>query len=174
MRDSLAPYVHSDGLVIKKMLERSGASKEDIVYDLGSGVGHIVAGALLKPYEVKRAVGIEINKKRAEHSIKNLQRFEKKYPPIQGRWKIINDDVFNCDISEADIVTTYLTTRGNELLKSKLKKDLSKDAIVVTNSFIIPGWEPYDTDLVIAPHAFTGYGTNIYIYKMSELKEEQI
>ena len=167
--NDLSPFRASKGYVIEKMLEKAGASEQDVVYDLGSGTGDIIKHALLEPFKVKRAVGIEINKGLADKSIQLLQLYERMYSYIQGKWEIINDDVFNCDVSEANIVTAYLTLYGNDRIMWKLKKELSEDTLVVTNTFEIENWKPIEEYFAKSNGSDDMPGYPIYVYKMSEI-----
>jgi hypothetical protein len=43
-------------------------------------------------------------------------------------------------LSQADVVTMYLTTGANEKVRPKLEQELEAGARIVTHDFSIPGW----------------------------------
>ena len=61
---------------------------------------------------------------------------------LQDRIKIINDDLFNVSLTDADVVYLYLTTSANEKVRPKLEAELKRGARVVSHDYKITGWEP--------------------------------
>ena len=59
---------------------------------------------------------------------------------------MVCDDLLAVDISEATVVTLYLTTDANAKVKRNLEKYLKKGARVISYSFEIPGWTPSATE----------------------------
>jgi tRNA A58 N-methylase Trm61 len=133
---SLAPFVPSPPEVIRKMLEVAGVSYGDKVYDIGSGNGAIVIMAA-REFGAK-CVGIEMRHDLAERATE-----EARNQKIEHRVKILNSNCFDADLSEADVVTLYLTSSGNLKLKTKLEKELKDKTRIVSHDFEISGWEPY-------------------------------
>jgi len=132
---SLAPYVSSSEEMVKKMLQLADPKPGEVLYDLGSGDGRILIAAA-KEYGA-RAVGVELRKDLVEESRRKVKELG-----LEDRVVIIHGDAMEVDISEADIITLYLTDSGNEKLKPKLEKNAKPGARIVSNSFRIPGWEP--------------------------------
>jgi len=68
---------------------------------------------------------------------------------LQNDARVINADFLQVDLSPADIVTMYLATDVNEMLRPNLEKQLRSGARVVSHDFPIPGWKPklVDKDL---------------------------
>jgi cyclopropane fatty-acyl-phospholipid synthase-like methyltransferase len=130
----LAPYVPTPILVLEELLKRAQIVDGETLYDIGAGDGRIVIYAA-REYGA-RCVGIEINEKLYRTAIRNVDE-----AGIGGRVDIINRDVFEVDLSPADIVVMYLTTRANERLKPKLERELKRSARVVTHDFAVPSWE---------------------------------
>lgn len=123
------------------MLQLANAGPDDVVYDLGCGDGRILSIAVSK-FNVKRAVGVEIRDdlvKTARSRIKELG--------IEGRAVVIHGDFFDVDVSEATVVTLFLLTSVNNMLKPKLEGELRKGARVVSHEFEITGWTPAKVDV---------------------------
>jgi len=51
-------------------------------------------------------------------------------------------DIFNTDLTNADIVYTYLWYDIMPPLEKKLEKELKKGAIIITNTSKLPNWKP--------------------------------
>ncbi len=133
---SLAPFVPSPPEVIRKMLEVAAVSEGDMVYDMGSGNGAVLLMAA-RDFGAK-CVGIEMMKDLVEKALEEARKHK-----VEDRIKILNAKVFETDISDADVVTLYLTSSGNLKLRSKLEKELKDKARVVSHDFEISGWTPY-------------------------------
>jgi len=130
---SVAPYVASPLSVVRKMLECADVKPGETVYDLGCGDGRIVITAA-NEFGAK-GVGVDLNArlvKEARGKIEDLG--------IDNRVKVIQGDLFEIDLSPADIVTMYLTTGANEKVRPKLERELRPGARVVTHDFSIPKW----------------------------------
>lgn len=130
----LAPFVATPPTVVEKMLDMVKVSEDDIVYDLGCGDGRIVIMAAVK-YGA-RGVGIDLDPQRIEESQANA-----KAAGVHKLVRFMQEDVTKSDISEATVVTLYLLTESNELLRPLLDEQLTKGARVVSHNYRIPGWE---------------------------------
>jgi len=131
---SVAPFVPTPSSVVRKMLELSDASADDVVYDLGCGDGRILFSAV-EEFNVKKAVGYELNPSMAE----SVQR-KVSSRGLQGRIEVVNGNFFLADLSPATVVTLYLTTSGNSKLRPKFEEELREGARVVSHDFPIHGW----------------------------------
>ena len=132
------PDVHFVGTpqeVVDGMLRMAQVSKNDILYDLGSGDGRIVITAA-KRYGT-RGVGIDIDPERIQEAEANAQR-----EGVSQLVKFRNEDLFEADIHEATVVTLYLLERLNEKLKPKLLADLKPGTRIVSHAFSMGDWEP--------------------------------
>ncbi|MGQ9916155.1 MAG: class I SAM-dependent methyltransferase [Bryobacteraceae bacterium] len=150
----LAPYVSSPQPIVVKMLEIAGLKSGQTLYDLGCGDGRIVATAA-KEFGA-RAVGVELSPalaKRARRAVESMG--------LQEQVKIIEGDMMQVDLSDADVVALYLLTEANEQLRPKLEKELKPGARVVSLEFRIKGWKPSRVEKVEAHrHPYT-----IYLYQ---------
>jgi SAM-dependent methyltransferase len=157
--DVLAPDFPSPQVVIEKMLEAAHLKPGETLYDLGSGEGRIVIMAA-RQFKAK-AVGIELSQdlcKAATARVKALG--------LEDKVKIIHGNLLKVDLSPADVVTIYLLTASNELLKPNLERDLRPGARVVSHDFEIRGWKPSSISKVEAE----GRSRVIYVYDIGPKK----
>src|SRR5690349_16827939 len=107
--------------VADEMLTLARVTSDDVVYDLGSGDGRIVILAAQK-YGA-RAVGIELD----PHLV-DVSRQVARDGEVANRATFIEGDLFNADISEATVVTLYLSYSINRRLEPKLRRELRPGA----------------------------------------------
>jgi tRNA A58 N-methylase Trm61 len=132
---SCAPFVQTPVEVAKKMIQLADLKPGQKLFDLGAGDGRLVIMAAQDTGA--SAVGVEMRDdliERARTEIKKLS--------LEGKVTMIHDDFFNVDLSEADVVTLYLTTSGNERLRPKLERELKKGAKVISHDFKVGTWKP--------------------------------
>jgi SAM-dependent methyltransferase len=125
------PWVPSSMQVIHQMMKMAEVGPEDVVYDLGCGDGRIVLVAAMRYHA--RAVGIEIDPLRylwCQFLITIL--FQRK------RIRIIFGNLFNKNLSEADVVVCYLMPDALAKLENKLKKELRPGTRIISNRFDFP------------------------------------
>ena len=154
---AIAPYLASPMPVVRRMLKLAGVKPGEIVYDLGCGDGRIVITAA-KEFGAY-AVGIEI---RRDLALKAMRAVEE--AGLTDRVKIINANFFDVDISEADVVTLYLTTSANMKLRPKLEKELKPGARVVSHEYEIPGWTPVLIDRFVEDERYHFLTHRILLY----------
>jgi ribosomal protein L11 methylase PrmA len=124
---------------VRMMLEMSGAGPSDIVYDLGSGDGRILVEAA-KTYHA-RAVGVEADPLRVM-----ISRLAIAINHLQGRARVVWGNFFHADLSEATIVTLFLSQGANQKLKSKLEAELRPGTRVVSYVWTFDDWKPVSQD----------------------------
>jgi len=146
----LAPYVPTSLDNVRRMLEIARVRADDVVFDLGSGDGRILIMAV-REFKAKRAVGIEFREDLVNEACTLIQRYG-----LESKIEIIHGDALNINISEADVVTLYLTSRGIEILRPKLEKELKPGTRIVSLSFKINEWKPLKID---------GFWFKIYLYQ---------
>jgi 16S rRNA A1518/A1519 N6-dimethyltransferase RsmA/KsgA/DIM1 with predicted DNA glycosylase/AP lyase activity len=123
------------------MLTLAHVTKDDVVFDLGSGDGRIVVLAAQK-YGA-RGVGIEI-----DHRLVEIARTVAREGEVADRVTFVEGDLFTADISKATVVTLWLSTPVNRRLEAKLKRELRPGTRVVSRQFPIGAWPPDETILV--------------------------
>jgi SAM-dependent methyltransferase len=117
------------------MLALARVTKNDVVYDLGSGDGRIVILAAQK-YGA-RGVGIEIDRNLVEISRQVAREGE-----VADRVTFVEGDLFTADISKATVVTLWLSNTVNLRLETKLKRELHPGTRIVSRQFPIGAWAP--------------------------------
>ena len=126
-------FVPTPQEVVDVMLKIAKVTKDDVVYDLGSGDGRIPITAA-KTYGA-RAVGIDIDPDRIREANENLKMSAASDRTILSRVRFLNQDLFTTDISEATVVTLYLLPSLNLKLLPKLNKELKAGTRVVSHAF---------------------------------------
>jgi len=147
-------YVPTPQEVVDKMLALAKVTKDDVIYDLGSGDGRIPITAAQK-FGTK-GVGIDINPERIQEANANAQK-----AGVTDRVKFLNQDLFKSDFSEATVVTLYLLPELNVKLRPQLFKQLKPGTRVVSHDFDMGEWKP---DQVVQ----TQDGSNIYLWTIPE------
>jgi predicted RNA methylase len=118
------------------MLQLAGVTSADVVYDLGSGDGRILILAAQK-YGA-RGVGIEL-----DPSLVAKAREAARDGEVADRVRFIEGDFFTADITEATVVTLYLSTLVNRRLAPKLQRDLRPGTRIVSQQFDLgAAWPP--------------------------------
>jgi SAM-dependent methyltransferase len=130
-----APTRH---VVADQMLRLARVRPEDVVFDLGSGDGRIVILAAQK-YGA-RGVGIELDPRLVEISRQVAREGE-----VAHRVTFIEGDLFSTDISQATVVTLYLSPGVNRRLEPKLRQELRPGTRIVSHQFPIGRWPPDQT-----------------------------
>lgn len=103
-------------------------------YDLGCGRGRVVL-AIKKEIPNLNVYGIDKNIFRIFSS--KLKAFF-----LKRKINFIRENIFNLNLSEADVIYTYLWYDLMPILEKKLQKELKKGAIVITNTSHFPNWMP--------------------------------
>jgi SAM-dependent methyltransferase len=129
------PTRHS---VADAMLQLAAVTASDVVYDLGSGDGRILVLAAQK-YGA-RGVGIEIDPR-----LVTISRQVATEGGVADRVKFIEGDLFTADISEATVVTLYLSPSVNLRLGPKLVTELRPGTRIVSHQFPLGKWPPDET-----------------------------
>jgi ubiquinone/menaquinone biosynthesis C-methylase UbiE len=158
--NSLAPYVVSPQAIVDRMLEMADLKPSETLYDLGSGDGRILITAVQR-FRAK-AVGIEISDALVSSTTDRIFKLG-----FQNEARVIHADMMQVDLSSADVVTIYLATDSNEILRPNLEKYLKKGARVVSHDYAVVGWKPKMVDKDV-PEA---RGHVIYLYEMSAKKK---
>jgi len=126
-------FVPTPQEVVDVMLKVAKVTKNDVVYDLGSGDGRIPITAA-RVYGA-RAVGIDIDPDRIREANESLKSSATADRTLLNRVRFMNQDLFTTDISEASVVTLYLLPSLNLKLIPKLNKELKPGTRVVSHAF---------------------------------------
>jgi len=120
---------------VAEMLRIAKIKKGDVLYDLGSGDGRIPIAAASQ-YGI-RAVGIEIDPKLVTEAEEKARQAN-----VSGLVRFRNEDMFRVDVSEASIVTLYLSEKLNVLLRPKLLRELRPGSRILSHDFRMGDWKP--------------------------------
>jgi tRNA G37 N-methylase Trm5 len=132
-------YVPTPQNIVDKMLEVAKVTKDDYVFDLGSGDGRIPITAAAR-YGA-RGFGVDINPQRIKEANENLAK-----AGVGDKVKFLNQDLFETDLSEATVITLYLLPSLNQKLMPKLKQ-LKPGTRIVSHSFDMgTAWPPEKTE----------------------------
>jgi SAM-dependent methyltransferase len=132
------PYVPTPTEVVDEMLRVANVSKDDVVYDLGSGDGRIVIRAAEQ--HGARGVGIDIDPERVKEAETNARE-----AGVSDRVTFREQNLFDADIREATVVTLYLLPDINLKLRPKLWRELKPGTRVVSHAFDMGDWNPEQT-----------------------------
>lgn len=121
--------------LVEKMLDMAKVTKNDVVYDLGSGDGRTVIAAAKRG---ARAHGIEYNPDLVELSKKNAAAMG-----VSDRATFEKADIFESDYSQATVITLFLLPSLNERLRPTILKQ-APGTRVVSNTFPMGDWQPDD------------------------------
>jgi hypothetical protein len=120
---------------VGEMLRMAKVNKGDVLYDLGSGDGRIPIAAA-RQYGI-RAVGIEIDPKLVTEAEENARQAS-----VSELVRFRNEDMFHINVSEATIVTLYLSEKLNVLLRPKLLRELRPGSRIISHDFRMGEWKP--------------------------------
>ena len=126
-------WVPTPDALVTKMLQAVKTTKDDLVFDLGSGDGKIPIAAA-KEFGAT-AVGIEYNADMAELARRNVKR-----AGVDGKVRIITGDIFKEDFSKATVVTMYLLPDLNLKLRPIILK-MKPGTRVTSHQFHMGDWE---------------------------------
>lgn len=127
-------YYPTPDETVVEMLRLADIKQGDVLYDLGSGDGRIpIMAAQL--YGV-RAIGIEIDPKMVAVAEERTRQAQ-----VDGV-TFRNADMFHTNISEATVVTIYLSNKLNLLLRPKLLGELQPGTRILSHDFHMGDWEP--------------------------------
>lgn len=122
---------------VDTMLDLAHIQPGDYLIDLGCGDGRIVIEA------VKRgafAHGIDLDPLRIEECWENAKTAD-----VLDKVSFEEANIFDVDLSQASVVSTYLLDKINEALIPKFLKELRPGTRIVSYSFRMGDWEPDKT-----------------------------
>lgn len=154
------PYVPTPNEVVDEMLAMAEVSKDDVLYDLGSGDGRIPITAA-KRFGTK-GVGIDLNPVRVKEANENAEK-EK----VTDKVRFVEGDIFKEDFSEATVVTLYLLPQVNLKLKPQLL-EMKPGTRVVSHNYDMGDWKPEKEKKL----TINGRDHYVYFWRVPEKKDE--
>lgn len=140
-----APFVPTKNPVAEAMITLAGIKKGDTVYDMGSGNGKLLFLAASKG---AIAIGYEINPMLVLYTtiVAWLRHENNVHAYAKNFW--------SADIHDAKVIFIYLLPWKMDKLAAKIKKECKKGTVVVSNSFIFPGWDVPRRDMAHHVYVF--------------------
>jgi predicted RNA methylase len=140
------------------MLSLAELRPGEVFFDLGAGDGRTVIMAA-KDFGA-RAVGVELREDLVKKALGTVYEHS-----LQDRITIVNGDMFNVDLTSADVIFLYLTTGANEKIRGKLEAELKRGVRIVSHDYEVVGWKP-DKVLNFCENQNLGFPSHtIYLYK---------
>ncbi len=124
---------------IRRALQMANLQAGETLYDLGSGHGRVLVMAA-KEFGAN-AVGLEVGPVQCV-----IARINAMYNGVSSKVRVEARDFYKADVSQADVIYAYLTSRQAPRLQAQLEKQLNSGTRVVTISFDFPNWEPATMD----------------------------
>jgi SAM-dependent methyltransferase len=124
---------------VRRMLSLAKVKPEDIVYDLGCGDGRIIIMAT-REYGA-RSIGIEADPFRCLYTWVKIR-----ISGLSKKTTLIWGNFFHRDLSEASVVTLFLSQEANNNLKKKLSHGLKPGSRIVSYYWTFKGWRPKKVD----------------------------
>src|SRR5215218_438930 len=142
--------------VVGRMLALAQVTKDDVVFDLGSGDGEVPIAAA-RIYGA-RGVGLDIDPDRIKAAWANA-----KAAGVANRVDFREQDIFKADLSGATVVSVNLLARFNEQLRPLLSKQLRPGTRIVSHTFPMgSSWPPEKTERFTTA---AGAETMVYLWK---------
>lgn len=133
------PYVPTPQDVVERMLDMAKVKSGEYLIDLGSGDGRIVVTAAQRG---ARAFGVDLNPQRIKEAVANAAKAD-----VSDRATFEVRDLFDTDVSKADVVTTYLLPLVNLDVRPRLLEQMRPGARLVTHAFHMgDDWWPDATE----------------------------
>ena len=149
-------YVPTPQVVVEEMLRLAKVGAGDFVIDLGSGDGRMVITAAKK--FGARGFGVDLDTVLLKLSNENARR-----EGVADRARFVEQNLFETDLSQATVITSYLLPEMNETLRPKIL-DLKPGTRIVAHDYHMGEWDP-DQNLTLAvPEKKVGNPGVSYIY----------
>jgi len=128
-------YVPTPEAVVDAMLDWARVGPQDFLIDLGSGDGRIPIAAA-KRFGT-RGFGVDIDPTRVEEATANARA-----AGVGDKVTFAVRDLFETNISEASVLTLYLSLSINGRLRARILTDLRPGSRVLSHAFDMGTWAP--------------------------------
>jgi SAM-dependent methyltransferase len=143
-------WVPTSHALVEKMLDMAKVTRNDILYDLGSGDGRTVIAAVKRG---AKSTGVEFNPDMVALS----NRIAKK-EGVGDRARFVQGDIFETDFSNATVVTLFLQSDLNLKLRPQLL-EMRPGTRVVSNTFTMGDWRADQSQTVTEKEGCMAYCT---------------
>jgi methylase of polypeptide subunit release factors len=149
-------YVPTPQIVVDEMLAMGKVNKSDYLIDLGSGDGRLVITAAKK--HGAKALGVDLDTYLLKVANENARK-----ESVTDRVTFREQNLFETDISEATVISTYLLPEMNLKLRSKIMK-LKPGTRVVAHDYSMGDWYPDEQKTLVVPEKKVGNPGISYIF----------
>jgi SAM-dependent methyltransferase len=148
-------FVPTPQAVVDTMLQMANVGPADFVIDLGSGDGRVVIAAAKRG---ARSLGVELDRHLLALAADSARR-----EGVADRAAFREQNLFETDLRDATVVTTYLLPEMNAQLRPKLL-DLKPGTRVVAHDYHMGDWLPDWRETLAVPEKTVGNPGVSYIY----------
>jgi hypothetical protein len=149
-------YVPTPQHVVEAMLDLANVGPSDTVIDLGSGDGRVIITAAKK--HGARGTGVELDRYLLKLANDNARK-----AGVAERARFLEQDLFETDLSQATVVTTYLLPEMNQKLQPKLLA-LKPGARVVVHDYALEKWYPDARKIIAVPGKTVGHPGESHLF----------
>lgn len=149
-------YVPTPQIVVDEMLMMVKLNKGDYLIDLGSGDGRLVITAAKK--HGAKALGVDLDTYLLKVANDNARKEN-----VTDRVTFREQNLFQTDISEATVISTYLLPEMNLKLRSKIMA-LKPGTRVVAHDYSMGDWYPDEQKTLVVPEKKVGNPGISYIF----------
>jgi hypothetical protein len=150
-------YVPTPQVVVEEMLRMAKVGPQDFVIDLGSGDGRMVITAAKK--FGARGFGVDLDTVLLKISNENARR-----EGVADRARFIEQNLFETDLSQATVITSYLLPEMNEKLRPKIL-NLRPGTRVVAHDYHMGEWHADEMHTLDVPEKTVGNPGKSYVYR---------
>jgi hypothetical protein len=149
-------YVPTPQVVVDEMLKLAKVGPSDFLIDLGSGDGRIIITAAKKLGA--RGFGVDL-----DTYLLNIANTTAKKEGVADRARFVEQNLFETDLKQATVITSYLLPEMNEKLRPKILA-LRPGTRVVTHDYSMGDWDPDEEKTLIVPEKTVGDPGKSYIF----------
>jgi len=149
-------YVPTPQIVVDEMLKMARTGPNDFIIDLGSGDGRMVVTAAKK--FGARGFGVDLS-----DDLLAEARANAKAAGVADRAEFRKQNLFETDLKQATIISTYLLPEMNEKLRPKILA-LPPGTHVVAHDYHMGEWMPDETKTLSVPEKIVGTPGISYTY----------
>ena len=128
-------FVPTPQPVVDAMLKLAKVQPDEMVYDLGCGDGRAVITAA-RDFGA-RGIGVDIDPDRIQESRANAANAR-----VTDRVEFKQEDLFQMNFADADVVFLYLLPALNLKLRPRILDELRPGTRIVSHSFSMADWQP--------------------------------
>ncbi|MBI4193555.1 MAG: class I SAM-dependent methyltransferase [Betaproteobacteria bacterium] len=149
-------YVPTPQVAVDEMLRMARVGPKDFVIDLGSGDGRIVITAAQK--FGARGFGVDL-----DTYLLKMARENAKQAGVADRVQFYERNLFETDLSQATVITSYLLPEMNERLRPKILA-LKPGTRVAAHDYDMGEWYPDEQKTLIVPEKTVGDPGKSYVF----------